>query len=658
MPSVPLPSVDDALLRAKQAIAENQRCIGFYGMPGSGKTTAVDRLAAEYSNHLRLRVPRDDDGAVAAIVSLAAQLPEASALDVVKDVSRTYSQRLTDLLHLVPQDTALFFDEPPLTLGVAPGDETIFSMRAREFSARLLKLDLRLKVFTTGAPAPDYALLDAYLVEVKRQAEPQTVIDLAGIHSLDAQTLVAQNATLLSDRSPIEIRLAAWVAGRVNSGALKKTGFRLRELVSLASRHVTSGVRLMLARLALVREPLISEWVVNWAAEGVKLEERALVERVFLFGDVTPRLHGSLAALANAEGWLWGTKRLVAHRSLADQYKARFGASSAQLALGEALKAEIEVVHHRTLGGDASVLDDALYFAEQYDVLGRAFGQQGERLLLRGSKAPGKASIHSAITAYEHALSNDAHDWYAAHYLAFNHDVLGADVQLIERLYREAIELRPNFVWGHSRWIRFLINCGRHDEAAAAFETALDQCVGNTGPHFYEELHLDVARQYLQFGAYSKARAGLERVPVAVRAQLSRYEPLLRYAEWQAEPDRNELVFPPSLSLDERQAATFLQPGEQAEDFMPGRLASITGPHHRFRVKLSSGLFGWRDETVASLKKLGLERWLPLRVGVFVEFLKVKKDSKVVERASVHATRDPFKELEVRFPQPERFLDA
>ena len=242
MPSVPLPSVDDALLRAKQAIAANQRCIGFYGMPGSGKTTAVDRLAAEQPSHLRLRVPRDDDGAVAAIVSLAAQLP-ASALDIVKDASRTYSQRLTDLLQLVPRDTALFFDEPPLTLGVAPGDETIFSMRAREFSARLLKLDLRLKVFTTGAPAPDYALLDAYLVEVKRQAEPQTVIDLAGIQSLDAQALVAQNAALLSDRSPIEIRLAAWVAGRVNSSALKKTGFRLRELVSLASRHVTSGVR-------------------------------------------------------------------------------------------------------------------------------------------------------------------------------------------------------------------------------------------------------------------------------------------------------------------------------------------------------------------------------------------------------------------------------
>lgn len=650
MAPVPLPSVDDALSRAKEAIASHQTCIGFYGLPGSGRTTVIDRLATEYPKHVRLRMPRDEDGAVAAIASLAAQLP-ARALDIVKDTTQTYSKRLSRMLELFPKDTALFFDDPQLLPSASPGDETIFSLRAREFSAELLKLPLPLKVFSTAASSESFALLNAHLVEVKREADPTAIVELARLPS----AAVARYSSLLAERSPIEIRLAAWLWDRVELPALKKTGFRLRELIRLAARYITPGVKQTLARLSLVREASVSDWL-DWGTEGTKASDRRLVEQVFLFGDDGQRLHGSIADLAREEEWLSATKRAAAHRTLAEHYKARFAAATAGLELGVALKAEIEAVHHRTMAGDASVLADSLYFAEQYDALGRAFGKRGEAFLLRGGKQQGRASIRNAITAYERALEHDAQDWYAAHYLAFNRDVLGDDVVHIEALYRRALALRPTFVWGHSRWVRFLITCGRHEEAAAAFATALERCAGSGGPRFYDELHLDVARQYLQFGAYPAATEVLTQVPAGERAKLQRYEPLLRYAKWQAEPDRDELVFPPALALHEREAPVFLQPGEVAVSFMPGRLASVSGKTWRFRVQLPSGEFGWRDETTDRLERLGLGAWL--RIGAFVEFLKVKRDGRLVERAAVHPTVDPFKELEVRYPPPDRFLAA
>lgn len=654
MPLVPLPSVEDALFQANDAIRKGRRCIGFFGLPGSGRTTVAQKaIQGAYSLSLRLSVPRDDDGAVAAIVSLAAQLPE-EANSIVKNTSRTYLERLVDLMALVPEGAALFFDEPQLS-GEDGLIETIFAVRARQFASHVLKHDFKLKVFTASRPEPTHELLGAYLVEVKREASPEVVTQLAGL--VDAQTadFVSRNARVLSQRSPIEIRLAAWLASRgVADAHLQNTDFRLRDLIKLAARRVSSGAKTMLARLALVRDPTVSAWL-DWAASGVKPDDRSLVEQVFLFGDDVSslRLHESIAELSRVEKWLSQPKSAEAHRELADKYKTRFSSDLVAQRLGEALRAEIEVVHHRTIAGDAQVLNDTLYFAEQYDALGRAFGQRGERLMKRGAGGA-VGNLKSAITCYERALENDPEDWYAAHYVAFNHDVLGGDVVQIEKHYRRAIDLRPTFVWGHSRWIRFLVTCGRYDEAMAAFEAALEVCSSNN-PLFFRELHLDVAHQFLQSNTYPQAQAVLKRVPEGARAQLDRFEPLCRYASWQEEPDLNQLVFPPSRPMSARHTPAFLQPGESCEAFVPARLAAIEGNIYRFRVKLPTGEYGWRDETKARLRALGLGPYMPLRVGAFIEFLKVKGSK---ERASMHPSADPFWDLEVRYPPPDRFADA
>src|SRR5688500_17407014 len=53
MPPVPLPSVDDALVRAEEALASGERFIAFFGPSSCGKTTALDRLAKKHGAPIR-----------------------------------------------------------------------------------------------------------------------------------------------------------------------------------------------------------------------------------------------------------------------------------------------------------------------------------------------------------------------------------------------------------------------------------------------------------------------------------------------------------------------------------------------------------------------------------------------------------------------------
>lgn len=656
MPS--LPSVDDALQQAQEAISANKDFIAFVGPPGGGKTTALDRLATEHAGAIRLRVPHDDDGAVAAFAALCDQLsPEARC--VARDADRTYLERLDAVLKLFPADAPLFFDGPVLTQHPA-WDEPIFSVRAREFSTRVLTVKSRLKVVALNAMTEALGLLGVKSIEVARKADPDAILKESGLAGPAIDALLKHHQETLKSRSPIEIRLAGQAALAVPSKGLDYQAFRLRDLVKLASKLVTPGVRQILARLALVREPNVSEWL-DWASQGIKKEECGLVQRIFLFGNGQElRLHESIALLADREEWLTPAKRQAAHREIAARYLTEYKGSTASENLQAALHDEIEIVHHKTLAADASLLEDTLLFAEQYDVLGRTFSQRGERLFHGGKKTAARQAIQCAVQAYERAFENDDSDWYAAHYLAFNLDVLGDDVERIEKFYKLGIEKRPSFVWGHSRWIRFLVNCGRYQEARGAFEDAIDEFTGTgqkPGPTLYAELHLDVARQFLQFGEYEDAQAVLDRVPAGIRGYLDRYEPLVRYAAWQREPALDELVFPASVPMAARSKPSFAREGEKVESFMPGRLASVTGGVYRFRVKLRDG-FGWRRATKDELSKLGLGAYLPLQPGTFVEFLKVRAAGRVAERAAIHPQSNPFEELEVRYPAPDRFLGA
>lgn len=664
MNAVSLPSVDEAVTGAQDALKIGRGSIAFIGPPGRGKTTALERLGerlkAEAIPTIALGLHFGDDAAVAALAQLAAQVDGGGA--IFREASLSYDQRLDRLLRSVPAQTVILFDEPLLGGTRPEWEETIFSERSREFSTRVLKLDGRQKVLTLPARTMAFQLFDLHPIPVARGSDPEEILRCAGLlDNPDVRALLNSSRQRLSLRSPIEIRLAAQVAVAGSGEGVRDSDFRLEELVGLASRSVTRGVRRALGRLSLVRERISKAWL-DWACVGAKSDERSIIAKVFLFGSGPElRLHESIAGLATRQKWLTAADQQFAHREIAQAYRSRFSTAAKELALDGAIRDEVECIHHRTMGADASLLDDTLFFAEQYDVLGRVFGQRGEALFKRRQRVTARRSVAQAVQAYERACANDTADWYAWHYLAFNLDVLGEDLARIEAGYLESLRLRPQFVWGHSRWIRFLITCGRIREARGALNEAVELLVPlGTGAHpsLYAELHLDVARNLLQFGQHEQAKHVLESVPVAVRPQLDRWELLSRYAAFQREADRNESVFPPTANEATRwKRSAFAKEGERVVKFMPGRLASVAGNTYRFRVGLSEGKVGWREASHRELKAMGLAKVLPLPVGAFVEFLTVSVGSKASERVQQHPFEgSPFAVLEIRYPDPSRFL--
>jgi len=661
-----LKSVDAAVEAALVHLTpgDERPCVAFVGPAGFGKSSALEAVTKRVGRYVALRLPHDDDGAIATLGSLADQLSE-EAVKVVRSSTAPFSKCLDRLVGLIPVETAVIFDDPILTPRFATWEETIFSFRARELSTRLVTLKSHTRIISaTNTEGLD--LLGARQIRVEQKAEPVAVLEAAGLGSSPGvQTLLDRHHPTLMKRSPIEIRLAAFIAEHQDTTTLSPSDFHLPELVRLASRRITSGMKAALARMGLVREPLTQEWL-EWAWGGATTGgDRRTIEKVFLFqaGAANQfRLHETIAQLAAQQQWLSEPARKKAHQEAAALHKRRFGAAINANAVTGAIRDELEVVHHKTAAGDASLLDDTLYFAEQYDLIGRALGQQGERLFKSGHKKRAREAIHTAVEAYDRALANDPDDWYAAHYRAFNLDVLGEDVLAIENAYRHALVLRPSFVWSHSRWARFLVNTGRHLEARQALADASSELLNGggqaAGPSLFKELHLDLARQFLQFGAYRSALEVLELVPSEARSRLDRYDDLVRYAKWQEEPDRDELVFPPTVPLASRASSLFAKQGEQVATFMPARLAATIGDEYRFRVRLKDGSFGWHNVDTKKLKTLGLERHLPLAIGSFLEFLTVRNGSKLVERAGLHPqdALSPFEKFEVTYPDPNRFL--
>lgn len=655
-------AVDAALAHLK---SPNERpCIAFVCPAGFGKSSALEGISEKLGSHVALRLPHDDDGAIATLGSLADQLGN-DAVQVVRDSSASFSKRLDQLVGLIPVETAIVFDDPILTPRFASWEETIFAFRARELSTRLVTLKSHTRIISATNPE-GLDLLGARQVRVEQKAEPVAVLKAAGLDaSPRVQVLLERHLSTLVKRSPIEIRLSAFIAEHQDVSTLSPSDFHLPELVRRASKRITNGMKTALARMALVREALSQEWL-DWAWAGATPEDRKSIEKVFLFqaGAANQfRLHETIAQLAAQQQWLSDAARKKAHREAAAHHKARFERALEAKAVSGAIRDELEVIHHKTAAGDASLVSDTLYFAEQYDLIGRALGQQGERLFKSGQKKKAREATRTAVTAYDRALANDSNDWYAAHYRAFNLDVLGEDVVEIENAYRHALELRPSFVWSHSRWARFLVNTGRHLEARQALADASSELLTGgqpSGPMLFKELHLDLARQFLQFGAYRSALEVLELVPGELRSRLERYDDLVRYAKWQEEPDRDELVFPPTVPLAKRASALFAKQGEQVVTFMPARLAATIGNEYRFRVRLKDGSFGWHNVDTKKLKTLGLERHLPLAIGSFLEFLTVRNGSKLVERAGLHPQDglNPFERFEVTYPDPNRFLQA
>jgi tetratricopeptide (TPR) repeat protein len=657
MSTIFLPSVEKAVEKTLELLSSGAN-VSLTGPFGAGKSTALlkleEHLKANQRRVMRLAFPWGDDAACAVVADVcdaAGSRPSPGAplltqLDAALDTLR-------------PSDYVLLLDEPRVP---HEGDVTLFDERAQLCVERLLDWGREASVVVAQRMrSSSYVPQAKQLTEVRvdRAANPQEVLAKADLLSAPGVAqLLARRGTELSRCSPIEIRLAA-VAAQSQDRAVRRVPLELRALLDLVTDQVTDGMRRALASLALLREELTQDWL-DWATSRLSDHERKLICTVFLFGDEgsAPRLHESIAIHARLDRWMSAAETENVHREIADLYLKKFALAATKSWLPQTLRAEVECIHHRTLGADSALLHDSLFFVEQYDMLGRVFGARGQELWA-ANRVEARASLKNAIDAYTRALEHDPTDWYALHYRAFNRDALGGDVRLIGPDYERVVnELRPDFVWGHSRYARWLITCGRLREAREAFARASRELVSSTSreKRVFEELHIDVARQALEYGHHAFASEVLTQVPERWRSELQRYDALDMWAHYQSEIEQGQTVFPPWIAANERwNRPRFAQRGEHIDLWYPGVVTAQSGELWRFRIAFKSDSFGWREVTLAELSHLGFDAGLRhLPVGTFVEFITVSNRERIEVYPSL--TRDPFENQRVRFPDPRRYL--
>lgn len=664
----PLPNVDDAVKTAAELLAQHDR-VAVVGPDGAGKSTVLERLRAQWPlkgpTPITVRIPQTTDGALTALAHAGvALLPFAPDLEgKLRSLELRFDDKARAVCDVIDaHDVPVLVEDVTLQRPIIWQDA--FDLHRQALFDRLLGLDAPVVYTTKSRPPPEIAR-----VQVSKLSDAAAVLSPKQWNGLGAiaQQLLKEGGGKLADYSPLELRLAVLVSKETSVGKVLTEGWRLTELLDRGFAYLggerSAQLKEIAARLALVRDPLDDGWL-SWAlGKGLDASVRGALFQVLLFEEHGRwRLHESIAtqALKRQGGWLTHDRINAAHRELAAQYEQRFKLATEQKDVGAALRFEVEIIHHLTEAADPKLLDKSLLFIEQYDNLGRTLSQDGIAKLKHGRSQEGRQLLKLSTAAYERALEHDNDDAYALHYTAFNADVLAEERSRVRELYERAIAVRPDWVWSHSRYLRFLIATGQFQDFRAAWEAARDELMPTGAAddlRLYDELHCDVARMLMHFGQLAAARGVLKDVPTQLTTELRRFKRLLELVRMHGEVEREELVFPPWIPDDERWSHAHLVPAAERATvkWYPGCVAHVEPGLVRFRIATRSGdavTYAW-DEPGAELLDPVRHR---LRVGTFVEFVTRADGPREV---LVHPPiGDYFELVAVKFPDPNRYLDA
>ncbi len=653
-----MPAVERALEKVKKALKAKARFIAVTGLPGSGKSTVLERLRNEWKGSATpalLRFPKGEDGGLTALASLGASLYVFDPrLDEALRATTSFKQKLDVVLDRVKkQKLTVLLDEP----APFPRDESLqtpFDGHARAVFDGVVRSGTTI-VCAAVRPPP-------HADECVRVEGPSDTGGLLDPARWNGQGQVARQlrarAADLQHFNPLELRLVVQLSSFEGLGfdRIRSAGWRLDELLREFFLRVpdAGALKKLVAELALVRIPLTPKRY-QQLTRGADAATRKLLEHVLLYqeGDAW-HVHEAIAGQASSKGWLTSTERRAAHGRLAAQSKAAFTDAVKRARLSEALRWEMETIHHRTEAADATLLDDSLVFIEQYDNCGRRLGVEGVSLMKRGADGEGRALLNKAVAAYARALEHDSHDWYARHYSAFNRDLLGEDPELIQADYERAIDDNPVFVWAHSRYLRFLVATSQLTLFRSAWARA-KQHVPLSDVRVYEELHCDVAMTLLHFAQPALAQLVLDDVPQGVRSMLRHHQLLTQLALAEEEALRDELVFPPSVAVPSRWEGPHLLPENQRAEvttWTPGRVVARSKGSLRLRVARRSDTdveYGWQTLKPEEVVELGAT---DLQPGAFVELVHLGAEWKLLRHPPTGAYFEPVR---LRFPDPLRF---
>lgn len=665
--TVTLAGVEQAVQQTLQALADGSTTVALTGPAGAGKSAALRTLHerksfAQFKNIVLVAPPEAEhaDAGLVGLVELAAQLDHTKLLDEVKRPDITWQGKIDSVTRVLKQqakNTLLLLDGPFLPQG---GEyiSSIFEDRTADLTRTLLAAPGLSKVVATDRSA----LLQAQEIVVSPRSNPIEVLAAEHWGSLadSAQAVLHAGGQALAGLSPLDLRLrVGLVAVGEDASAQATQRSAPHKLVRILLERLGSGshtLRKVLGRLAVFRTSIDEYGLSDVGVPELDSLSQALVKQVLLFGPPAQlRLHEAIAREAIQEQWLTAHESREAHGIAAHYHHVRFERASERHHIRDAVRNELEEIHHLTQAGDArKLLARSIFFVEQYDALGKALSQQ--------------RNYPDAIPAYERALAHNPADAYAHHYLAYNLDILAQDPLRVEQEFRKAIQYRQDHVWYRGRLINFLLTRGRVTEAHDEWEQALAVLLPSgpsTDSRLYEELHGETARLLLHRGQLDFAWEVLEDVPRAMREGLPWYRALRRLHDRLRAAARDEEVFPPHLSEEARRNGPHLlhfeSDKQRIERWMPGRISAADEDGVHIRVaRLSPDEqdieFLWYDLTLEEYRELAqhLRGRELLPAGTFVELIKLRDENEFLMSYPPTSFEDP--DLPKLFPYPDRYL--
>lgn len=676
MSAVGLPTLATATDEVLAQLKEH-RVVAVEGPPASGKSTVLrgvaKRISEDHQSSVFLSVRRifgsfagrgsqqllADDAASVLLASAGAQLDhDGRLMGLVRNPARSWRDKLDAVRQQASRSRAVFvIDEVPSFDHRERSMGSLFEQRTFELLESIRSTDHTKLVFSSSSP-----VFLAARVQIPASSPVEAILSRDRWNGLgdSAQRLLsfhqgAPEAPGLGTFSPLQLRLAV---------ALVHLGESVEDLVlAPSSIHAlierlfarlekkAVPIRKLLGRLSLVRVPFRSELIdVLGGGQPLAPNERRLLEACLLYGSPDQlHLHELLRAAATRYGWA-GLRSPETHRRLGEYHRRQFKVAQDAADLVTATVHELELVHHLTEAGDGAALDDAhVYFADQYDALGKA-------LSLRKRYAP-------AVQAYERALAHAPDDWYAHHYRAFNWDVQGLEAAKVAEGYERAVALEPAHLWNHSRVICFYLTQARSEMARRCwnrFRKLPSLEVIADDARLYESVHKHVARLLLDRGYLEFAREVLADIPTRLQRELPWVRALRYLHDRLAEAEANNVVFPTSIDPAERWTRPHTVGRNllgKVDRWQPGRIASVSEDSVHIRVaRRAEGPveYGWADLDLATFQQTWGLSTAHLGAGSFVELIWFTEGQTLM---GTHAPKDdPIPDLPSLWPAPDRYI--
>lgn len=646
------------------------------GPPFAGKSSLLRRLATALLNKgqspILVQPPaRAADAGVMAMVEVAVGLHGhghigADELALIRSDKKSWLDKLEALkgwLKDTAEGVVLLCDEPEHWHSFADEDTDHFRQQASAVIDWLLRAPCHRVV--TGAVVSGIRSHRSWRLKAASNARDwlHESSDWGALADT-AQALARSGVRNLETRSPLEVRLLLALAEVITVDAAvrwwgqgKPRRELSRKLVEALQEHPSMyAVLPAWGRISLSRRPLGNAELDVLDAPKAASRAGALLRYCLMYPEPQGyRLHELLKADARDKAyWLTTRERRIAHQRLYNHYRQRFERRDADDAM--LLIEECEAFHHAMHTGDVELMQQARpYFATQLDIVGRILSRE-------------QRDYRQAAQVFQRAYRWEPTDAYAHHYQAYNLDILAEQSDTVEAHYRRAIELEPDNVWWHSRWISYLITRGRSQQMRTAWMEALDQ-FGlpdvDIKPSVYKHLHIWIGRLLLHRGQLDMADEVLQGIPDRIIHNEPGLQALKRRLTALLQARRGEAFFPLSIAPENQWNGPHLVPSWQGkralERWLPGRVDAVSEdevvlhvaePPQKNERPQSGTIEVAPQQFNACSEDITAER---LQAGQFVELAwYAGQEMPLIRVHSAHELHDA--DLPPLFPDPARYL--